>query len=51
MNVPYDVESHVPSLQSRAASWVAYDWAVWGISLLSGIALLLALARPGPKQV
>ena len=35
-----------PALQSRTASWVAYDWAVWGISLASGIALLLGLARP-----
>ena len=35
-----------PTLQSRAASWLAYDWAVWGISLAAGIALLLALARP-----
>jgi hypothetical protein len=34
------------ALQSRAAAWVAYDWAVWGVSLASGIALLLALARP-----
>ncbi|RJF93089.1 hypothetical protein D3876_01575 [Sphingomonas cavernae] len=34
-----------PALQSRAASWVAYDWAVWAFSLASGIALLLALAR------
>lgn len=35
-----------PELQSRAASWLAYDWAVWGIALAAGIALLLALARP-----
>ena len=35
-----------PALQSRAANWLAYDWAVWGISLAAGIALLLALARP-----
>ena len=35
-----------PALQSRAARWLAYDWTVWGISLASGIALLLALARP-----
>lgn len=34
------------ALQSRAATWVAYDWAVWSISLISGIALLLALASP-----
>ena len=35
-----------PALQSQAASWLAYDWALWGISLTAGIALLLALARP-----
>jgi hypothetical protein len=35
-----------PALQSRAACWLAFDWAVWGISLAAGIALLLALARP-----
>ena len=35
-----------PALQSRAASWLAYDWAVWGLGLGAGIALLLALARP-----
>jgi hypothetical protein len=34
-----------PALQSRAGRWLAYDWAVWGISLAAGIALLLALAR------
>jgi len=35
-----------PALRSRAASWLAYDWGVWGISLLAGMALLLALVRP-----
>ena len=35
-----------PALRSRAARWLAYDWGVWGISLLAGIALLLSLARP-----
>lgn len=35
-----------PALQSRAANWLACDWAVWGTSLAAGIALLLALARP-----
>jgi hypothetical protein len=35
-----------PALQSRAAKWLAYDWAVWGISLACGFALLLALLRP-----
>ena len=34
------------ALQSRAAAWIAYDWAVWSISLASGIALLLALVSP-----
>ena len=34
------------ALQRRAATWVAYDWAVWSITLASGMALLLALAHP-----
>ena len=41
----------VPARQGRAPTWLAYDWAVWGISLAAGIALLLALARPvSPKH-
>jgi hypothetical protein len=40
-----------PELQSRAASWYQFDWAAWGILVLAGMALLLALARPGlPKK-
>jgi len=39
-----------PELQSRAARWLAYDWAVWGLSVAAGIALLLALARPVPPK-
>ena len=35
-----------PALQSRAAKWLFYDWAIWGISLASCIILLLALLRP-----
>jgi hypothetical protein len=35
-----------PVLRSRAATWYALDWAVWGIALVSGLALLLALIRP-----
>jgi hypothetical protein len=35
-----------PELQSRARSWYALDWAVWSVTLLAGIALLLALAHP-----
>jgi hypothetical protein len=35
-----------PALQRRAASWLTYDWAVWGTGLAAGIALLLALALP-----
>jgi hypothetical protein len=35
-----------PALQNRAANWLAYDWALWAISVAAGIALLLALARP-----
>lgn len=35
-----------PVLQSRAARWYALDWAVWGVGLVSGLVLLLALLRP-----
>ena len=41
-----------PVLQSKAARWYALDWAVWGLGLVAGLALLLALIRPvtTPKQ-
>ena len=41
-----------PVLQSRAATWYALDWAVWGMAVVAGFALLLALIRPvtTPKQ-
>ena len=41
-----------PVLQSRAATWYALDWCVWGLWLVAGLALLLALIRPAtiPKQ-
>jgi hypothetical protein len=35
-----------PVPQSRAATWYALDWAVWGLWLIGGLALLLALIRP-----
>jgi hypothetical protein len=35
-----------PALQARAATWYAYDVAVWLLGLAAGITLLLALARP-----
>ena len=35
-----------PALQVRARSWLVLDWAVWSLSMLAGIVLLLALARP-----
>ncbi|HEX2723918.1 MAG TPA: hypothetical protein VHM24_13465 [Gemmatimonadaceae bacterium] len=34
-----------PALQRRAATWYAYDCAVWLLGLGSGISLLVALAR------
>ena len=34
------------SLQSQAATLYAYDWVLWFIALASGVALLVALARP-----
>jgi hypothetical protein len=41
-----------PVLQSRAATWYALDWAVWGMAVVAGLALLLALIRPvtTPKE-
>ncbi len=41
-----------PVLQSQAARWYALDWAVWGLGVIGGLALLLALIRPvtTPKQ-
>ena len=39
-----------PELQSRARSWYVLDWAVWSVTLMAGIALLLALARPVPDH-
>lgn len=39
-----------PVLQSRAATWYALDWAVWGVGLIGGLALLLALIRPASPQ-
>ena len=35
-----------PTLQSRAATWYAYDCGLWLIALVAGITLLFALARP-----
>ncbi|MEO5984507.1 MAG: hypothetical protein ABIP80_03320, partial [Ferruginibacter sp.] len=35
-----------PVLQSRAARWYAIDWAVWGLGVVAGLALLLALIQP-----
>ena len=35
-----------PDLQARAATWYQFDWGVWVLGLIAGIALLTALARP-----
>ena len=35
-----------PVLQSRAARWYAIDWMVWGLGVVAGLALLLALIKP-----
>lgn len=35
-----------PSLQSRAATFYAYDWGLWFIALAAGVTQLFALARP-----
>ena len=39
-----------PELQSRAARWYNFDWAAWGIIVLAGLSLLLALARPAEPK-
>ena len=35
-----------PLLQSQAAAWLTLDWTVWGIGLISGLLLLLAVVSP-----
>jgi hypothetical protein len=35
-----------PTLQTRAATWYAMDWAVWSVALVGGLTLLLALIQP-----
>jgi hypothetical protein len=35
-----------PALQSRAAMWLAADWAVWTVGATAAVSLLLALVRP-----
>ncbi len=39
-----------PELQSRAAQWYYFDWAAWGVIVLAGLALLLALSRPAVPE-
>ena len=39
-----------PELQRRAARWYTFDWAAWGVIVLAGLALLLALARPAEAK-
>jgi len=41
-----------PALQRRAATWCRTEWAVWGVTLVGGLVLLLALIRPAttPKH-
>jgi hypothetical protein len=39
-----------PVLQRRAAMWNAVDWSVWGVNLVGGFALLLALLRPATTR-
>jgi hypothetical protein len=40
-----------PALQSRAATWHTTEWAVWGLTLVGGLTLLLALIRPVPSAI
>jgi hypothetical protein len=39
-----------PELQSQAAQWYYLDWAAWGVGVLAGLALLLALALPAERN-
>jgi hypothetical protein len=34
-----------PALQRRAGTWFTMDWALWGVNLVGGFSLLLALLR------
>jgi len=34
------------ALQSRAATWYALDWMLWGVAASAGVTLLLALITP-----
>jgi hypothetical protein len=38
-----------PALQSRAATWYALDWMLWGVAASAGLALLLALITPATR--
>lgn len=38
------------ALQAQAAKWHAAEWAVWGVALLGGLSLLLALVLPVPDS-
>jgi hypothetical protein len=40
-----------PVLQRRAGRWYTMDWMVWGLSLLAGVSLLLALVRPPTVRI
>jgi hypothetical protein len=35
-----------PVLKSQASTWLMMDWAVWGLGLVAGWLLLIALMRP-----
>ena len=35
-----------PILQARSAKWLLLDWMVWGLGLITGLILLLALVSP-----
>jgi hypothetical protein len=39
-----------PALRHQAAVWHAIEWAVCGVNLLGGFALLLALLRPATRS-
>lgn len=35
-----------PVLKLQASTWLTMDWAVWGLGLVAGFLLLIALVRP-----
>lgn len=39
-----------PKLQVRAARWLRLDWSIWAFGMITGSALLFAIARPNSNH-